>query len=298
MAGVKQRAKKQRLSIKLLTCYNSISCGSEEEGTHTFNTSFKFFFFVSPMSYGAPQQHYPAPPPAYEEEARQPLFGNASDEDDMYKETVANSPVEVRMRKWPTYYFLCLAMCSMEWYRTHTFSSSLLLLEFVRKVYSILSTQILSTVVLSAVYMYNAGVRSWVQSKYVNDSAKNVITRAHLRLLFVVLGWCLDPWLARWLFSLPWCGRLDRLLWITVYWHYSRSWKVILLAQLVSIILLLSLSLWWAQWDIIWLTFPISVTFYEQTLVLQALIITFGVFVGLTLFTLQSKWDFSGMGPL
>ena len=43
---------------------------------------------------------------------------------------------------------------------------------------------------------------------------------------------------------------------------------------------------------------PISVTFYEQTLVLQALIITFGVFVGLTLFTLQSKWDFSGMGPL
>lgn len=54
------------------------------------------------MSYGAPQQHYPAPPPAYEEEARQPLFGNASDEDDMYKETVANSPVEVRMRKWPT----------------------------------------------------------------------------------------------------------------------------------------------------------------------------------------------------
>lgn len=76
-------------------------------------------------------------------------------------------------------------MCSMEWYRTHTFSSSLPLLEFVRKVYSILSTQILSTVVLSAVYMYNAGVRSWVQSKYVNDSAKNVITRELICVYFL-----------------------------------------------------------------------------------------------------------------
>jgi FtsH-binding integral membrane protein len=27
------------------------------------------------------------------------------------------------------------------------------------------------------------------------------------------------------------------------------------------------------------------------------LIITFGVFIGLTLFTVQSKWDFSGMAP-
>lgn len=64
------------------------------------------------MSYGAPQQQYPAPPPAYEEEARQPLFGNAGNEDDMYKETVANSPIEVRMRKCRP---ICLAWCSMEW---------------------------------------------------------------------------------------------------------------------------------------------------------------------------------------
>jgi FtsH-binding integral membrane protein len=31
--------------------------------------------------------------------------------------------------------------------------------------------------------------------------------------------------------------------------------------------------------------------------VLEALLITVGLFLGLTLFTLQSKWDFSGMGP-
>lgn len=40
------------------------------------------------------------------------------------------------------------------------------------------------------------------------------------------------------------------------------------------------------------------VTLYDQKLVMQALIITFGVFFGLTIFTLQSKWDFSGMAPL
>ena len=39
------------------------------------------------------------------------------------------------------------------------------------------------------------------------------------------------------------------------------------------------------------------VTFYDTVIVLEALLITVGLFAGLTLFTLQSKWDFSGMGP-
>jgi len=41
----------------------------------------------------------------------------------------------------------------------------------------------------------------------------------------------------------------------------------------------------------------VTLTFYSQVLVLQALIITFSIFVALTLFTLQTKWDFSGMFP-
>ncbi|CAG8433618.1 1194_t:CDS:2 [Ambispora gerdemannii] len=40
-----------------------------------------------------------------------------------------------------------------------------------------------------------------------------------------------------------------------------------------------------------------ALTVFDKEMVLQALIITFGIFIGLTLFTLQSKWDFSGMGP-
>ncbi|QRV94201.1 inhibitor of apoptosis-promoting Bax1 protein [Ceratobasidium sp. AG-Ba] len=39
------------------------------------------------------------------------------------------------------------------------------------------------------------------------------------------------------------------------------------------------------------------VSYYDSVIVLQALLITVGVFLGLTLFTFQSKYDFSGMGP-
>ncbi|KAG8956293.1 hypothetical protein FRC04_004373 [Tulasnella sp. 424] len=43
-------------------------------------------------------------------------------------------------------------------------------------------------------------------------------------------------------------------------------------------------------------TIGLVVGFYDQTVVLQALVITMGVFLGLTLWTMQSKYDFSGMG--
>ncbi|KAH9948662.1 UPF0005-domain-containing protein [Amylocystis lapponica] len=41
----------------------------------------------------------------------------------------------------------------------------------------------------------------------------------------------------------------------------------------------------------------VTVAFFDNVIVLQALLITLGVFLGLTLFTFQSKYDFSGMGP-
>ncbi|GLB37412.1 putative inhibitor of apoptosis-promoting Bax1 [Lyophyllum shimeji] len=44
-------------------------------------------------------------------------------------------------------------------------------------------------------------------------------------------------------------------------------------------------------------TLGVVVAFYETRVILQAMLITLGVFIGLTLFTFQSKWDFSGMGP-
>ncbi|KAF9478789.1 UPF0005-domain-containing protein [Pholiota conissans] len=44
-------------------------------------------------------------------------------------------------------------------------------------------------------------------------------------------------------------------------------------------------------------TLGVTISFYPDVLVLQALLITTGVFLGLTLFTFQSKYDFSGMAP-
>jgi FtsH-binding integral membrane protein len=44
-------------------------------------------------------------------------------------------------------------------------------------------------------------------------------------------------------------------------------------------------------------TLGVTVAFFDNIVVLQALLITLGVFLGLTLFTFQSKYDFSGLGP-
>ncbi|KAI0687895.1 inhibitor of apoptosis-promoting Bax1-domain-containing protein [Cytidiella melzeri] len=44
-------------------------------------------------------------------------------------------------------------------------------------------------------------------------------------------------------------------------------------------------------------TLGVTVAFFDNVIVLQALLITLGVFIGLTLFTFQSKYDFTGMGP-
>ncbi|KAF9067755.1 glutamate binding protein [Rhodocollybia butyracea] len=44
-------------------------------------------------------------------------------------------------------------------------------------------------------------------------------------------------------------------------------------------------------------TLGVTVAFFGTQIVLQALLITLGVFLGLTLFTLQSKYDFEGLGP-
>uniref|UniRef100_A0A1D1XJ27 Putative membrane protein C576.04 n=1 Tax=Anthurium amnicola TaxID=1678845 RepID=A0A1D1XJ27_9ARAE len=44
-------------------------------------------------------------------------------------------------------------------------------------------------------------------------------------------------------------------------------------------------------------TIGTTVTYFNQSIVLQALVLTTGIFIGLTLFTFQSKYDFSGMAP-
>ncbi|KAL9541136.1 hypothetical protein MBANPS3_009292 [Mucor bainieri] len=168
------------------------------------------------MSYGSAP--YTAPPPRYDEESAQPLMGQHED-DDMFKEMVVNSSKEVR-------------------------------LQFVRKVYSILATQLLATTVLSAFYLLNDSARSWVQSN-------------------------------QWMLIVSMIGTLGVMF--ALFWK-SRSYP--LNYGLLAVFTLLEAH-----------AVGTIVTFYNQKLVLQALIITLGVFIALTIFTLQSKWDFSGLAP-
>ncbi|KAF8160722.1 UPF0005-domain-containing protein [Crassisporium funariophilum] len=93
----------------------------------------------------------------------------------------------------------------------------------------------------------------------------------------------------------------------TVFWVQTHVWAfyVPLFGTLINLGLL-----YWKRhthpWNFVLLstftlmeafTLGIVVAFYSNVIVIQALVITLGVFIGLTLFTLQSKYDFSGMGP-
>ncbi|KAF8585951.1 UPF0005-domain-containing protein [Ramaria rubella] len=93
----------------------------------------------------------------------------------------------------------------------------------------------------------------------------------------------------------------------SIVWVQTNSWSVIvaLVATLVNLGLLfwkrhshpLNLVLLSTFTVLEALTLGVTIAFYDTKIVLQALLITLGIFLGLTLFTFQSKWDFSGMGP-
>jgi len=84
-----------------------------------------------------------------------------------------------------------------------------------------------------------------------------------------------------WSFYVPLFGTLINLGFL--YWkRHSHPWNFILLSTFTLMEAF---------------TLGVVVAFFNNVIVLQALLITLGVFIGLTLFTLQSKYDFSGMGP-
>jgi len=84
-----------------------------------------------------------------------------------------------------------------------------------------------------------------------------------------------------WSFYVPLFGTLVNLG--VLYWkRHSHPWNFVLLSTFTLMEAF---------------TLGIVVAFFKNVIVLQALLITVGVFIGLTLFTLQSKYDFSGMGP-
>jgi hypothetical protein len=131
----------------------------------------------------------------------------------------------------------------------------------------------------------------------VSESAPEIqqafVRKVYSILFAQLLGTCIVGWLAssersvawvqthQWAIFIPLFGSLINLG--LLYWkRHSHPTNYLLLA---SFTLLESWSL------------GLIVSYYDNVIVLQALLITVGVFLGLTLFTLQSKYDFSGMGP-
>lgn len=133
---------------------------------------------------------------------------------------------------------------------------------FVRKVYSILAVQLLFTAIVSVV-MSQASVVEWTRSNTWFFWLPLVGTFASLGVLF----WKID--------SHP--INLVILGVFTLFEAMSIGTVVSFVSPYIS----------FAIFELI--RFVSSCRFYEQKIVIQALVITLGVFIGLSLFTLQSK---------
>uniref|UniRef100_A0A9L0IEV2 Transmembrane BAX inhibitor motif containing 4 n=1 Tax=Equus asinus TaxID=9793 RepID=A0A9L0IEV2_EQUAS len=120
---------------------------------------------------------------------------------------------------------------------------------FLRKVYTILSLQVLVTTVTSALFLYFESIRTFVHESPV---------------LILVLS----------------LGSFGVLLALTLHRHKHP----------LNLYLLSGFTLLEA------LTVAFVVTFYDVYIVLQAFVLTTAVFLGLTVYTLQSKRDFSKFG--
>jgi len=123
-------------------------------------------------------------------------------------------------------------------------------MQFIRKVYSILTVQLLLTMALSSASYFSSSYKLWIQSH----------TWAMYTSVFGALAFMLLTFWKR--KSYP-----TNLLFLSGF--------TALEAYAISVV----------------------VSFYDSRIVLQALILTFGIFVALTLFACQTKYDFTSWMP-
>ena len=123
-------------------------------------------------------------------------------------------------------------------------------MQFVRKVYSILTVQLLATVALSSISFFSASYKSWIQSN-------------------------------QWMMWVSLFGAIGFML-LTFWKRKSYPMNLAFLACFTGLE-----------------AYAISVitSFYDSRIVLEALIFTFGIFVALTLFACQTKYDFTSWMP-
>jgi len=121
---------------------------------------------------------------------------------------------------------------------------------FVRKVYAILSVQLIATAALSAVSFFSPTYKNWIQSN-------------------------------QWMMWVSLFGAIGFML-LTYWKRKSYPTNLLFLAGFTGLE-----------------AYSISVvtSFYESKIVLQAVVLTAGIFVALTLFACQTKYDFTSWMP-
>ena len=123
-------------------------------------------------------------------------------------------------------------------------------MQFIRKVYSILTVQLLATAALSCVSIFNASYRTWIQT---------------------------NPWMM-WVSLFGAIGFM-----ILTFWKRKSYPTNLLFLSGFTAMEAYSIS--------------VIVSFYNTTIVAEALLFTLAIFVGLTLFACQSKYDFTHWVP-
>ncbi|KAF7716397.1 Inhibitor of apoptosis-promoting Bax1 family protein [Penicillium ucsense] len=166
--------------------------------------------------------HYTQAPPSYQATATEPAPRSEDDnlpDDFKFGGTVAEGTIDIRM-------------------------------QFVRKVYAILTAQILLTTILSSISFFNASYRTWIQGNF-------------------------------WLMIISIFGALGFML--ATYWKRKSYPSNLLFLSGFTLMEAYSIS--------------VVTSFYESRIVVQALVLTLGIFVALTLFACQTKYDFTSWMP-
>ncbi|KAL9601610.1 MAG: hypothetical protein Q9219_002444 [cf. Caloplaca sp. 3 TL-2023] len=172
------------------------------------------------------EPNYTNAPPSYQAEAsRDTLLGQPRSEDDNVPDdfkfggSVAEATLPIRM-------------------------------QFVRKVYSILTVQILATMALSSVSYWSTSYKNWIQSN-------------------------------AWMMWVSLFGAIGFML-LTFWKRKSYPTNLLFLSGFTAL----------EAYSI-----SVIVSFYQTKIVLEALIITSAIFVALTIFACQTKYDFTSWMP-
>jgi protein lifeguard len=192
------------------------------------------------------EQSYTQAPPTYQ--AAGPSlndggYGTPREEDD-------NVPDDFKVCTYPLRSPLRYADASLQFGGSVSEATLDIRMQFIRKVYTILTVQLLLTAGLSSLSFFSTSYRNWIQTN-------------------------------SWMMWVSLFGAIGFML-LTFWKRKSYPTNMLFLAGFTAL----------EAYSI-----SVIVSFYESRIVIEALVITLGIFVFLTLFACQTKYDFTSWIP-